>query len=77
MTGQKPEQNHASVGGTTGFFRNLFGSILRDLIKFVIIFALGTLGGAVICLYYGFPLVFSVVGGIAIFALAVAAFMAS
>jgi hypothetical protein len=43
----------------------------------VIIFALGTLGGAVICLYYGFPLVFSVVGGISIFAFAVAAFMAS
>jgi hypothetical protein len=77
VTDQKPEQNHVSVGGATGFFRNLFGSILRDLIKLVIIFALGTLGGAVICLYYGFPLVFSVVGGISIFAFAVAAFMAS
>jgi|APEBP8051072974_1049382.scaffolds.fasta_scaffold36322_2 hypothetical protein len=77
MTDRNPDKKSALADGATGFFSNLVSSILRDLMKLVIIFALGTLGGAVICFYYGFPLVFSFVGGIAIFAIAVAAFISS
>ncbi len=77
MADQTPDKKSILAEGTTGFFSNLVSSILRDLMKLVIIFALGTFGGAVICLYYGFPLVFSFVGGVAIFAIAVAAFISS
>lgn len=70
----RPDLESKKAGG---ILAGLLGSIVRDLMKLVIIFALGTVGGAAICLYYGFPLIFSFVGGIAIFAIAVAAFIAS
>jgi hypothetical protein len=47
------------------------------MMKLIIIFVLGTLGGAAICLYHGYPLVYSFIGGIAIFAIAVAAVIGS
>lgn len=77
MSNQDPEKKSAFAEGTAGFWSNLFSSILRDIMKLMVIFALGTLGGAAICLYYGFPLIYSFVGGIAIFAIAVAAFISS
>jgi len=61
----------------SGFFMSLLQGIVRDIVKLIVIFALGTAGGAIVCLYYGFSLAYSVVGGIAIFAIAVAAFISS
>ena len=69
-----PETNGST---TKSFFMRLIEGIIRDLVKLVVIFALGTAGGAIICLYYGFPLVYSVLGGAAIFVIVVAAFLAS
>ena len=77
MRDQDPEKKSVFAGGTAGFWSSLLHSILRDLVKLVAIFALGILGGAAICLYYGFPLIYSFAGGIAIFAIAVAAFISS
>ena len=68
----KPDINRSR---NAGFFGDLIRSIVNSFVKLMIIFMLGTTGGAVVCLYYGFPLIFSVGGGIAIFAIATAAFL--
>jgi hypothetical protein len=52
-----------------GFFATLLQGILRDLMRFVMAFALGTAGGAAICLYYGIPLILSLIGGVALLGL--------
>ena len=77
MSSQHSDKKSALAEGASGFWSSLLSSILRDLMKLVMIFALGTLGGAAICLYYGLPLAYSFVGGIAIFAIAVAAFISA
>jgi hypothetical protein len=53
----------------SGFFASLLKGILRDLMRLVMAFALGTAGGAAICLYYGAPLILSFIGGIALLGL--------
>ena len=58
--------------GERGFFASVFISLVRDLVKFVIAFALGTGAGAIVCWYYSIPLVFSLVGGILVLGLALA-----
>jgi hypothetical protein len=77
MADHQSNKKTVATNGVAGFWSSLFSSLLRDLMKLIVIFALGTLGGAMICLYYGFPIVFSFVGGIAIFVIAVAAFINS
>lgn len=49
--------------------------LLRDLMRLVLSFAVGTAAVGIACLYYGLPLVFSLAGGIAVlgFALALSA----
>lgn len=59
-------------GGVRGFFSSLFLGIARDVIKFIIAFAVGTGAGAIACWYYGVPLVFSLLGGILVLAVALA-----
>ena len=61
--------------GTTkerGFFASLLIGIVRDLLRFVLAFVVGTGAGAVVCWYYGIPLVFALVGGFLVLALALA-----
>jgi hypothetical protein len=53
----------------SGFFATLLKGILRDLMRLVMAFALGTAGGAAICLYYGVPLILSFIGGIVLLGL--------
>lgn len=50
-------------------------SLLRDLVRLVLAFAVGTAAAGIACLYYGLPLVLSLGGGIAVlgFALALSA----
>lgn len=59
--------------GIRGFFATLLQSLVRDVVKFITAFALGTGAGAIVCWYYGIPLAFSLIGGILVlgFALAV------
>ena len=61
------------AAGIRGFFTTLFQSLVRDVVKFITAFALGTGAGAIVCWYYGIPLAFSLLGGILVlgFALAV------
>jgi len=54
------------------FLKDLIKIGFDTLIKFVIAFGLGTAGGAVVCWYYGFPLGFSVVGGILVLGITLA-----
>ncbi len=65
----KPE---ISEGGVLGFLKSLLMSILRDLVKLVLSFIVGTGAGAIVCWYYGIPLGFSILGGILVLALALA-----
>lgn len=58
--------------GYRGFFASLFGSIIRDAVNLVVAFAVGTGGGAIVCWYYGMPIVFSILGGILVLGLALA-----
>lgn len=51
------------------FFSKLIRGIVQEVVKVVTAFGLGTAGGAALCLYYGIPLIFSLVGGIVLLAL--------
>lgn len=55
-------------GGVRGFLSSLLLGIVRDLVKFIIAFAVGTGAGAIACWYYGIPLGFSILGGILVLA---------
>ena len=57
-------------GGILGFLKSLLMSILRDLVKLVLAFIVGTGAGAIVCWYYGIPLAFSVIGGILVLGVA-------
>lgn len=46
------------------FFSGLVQSLLRDLFRFVIAFAIGTGVAGAVCLYYGFPLALALFGGL-------------
>lgn len=59
-------------GGVRGFLSSLFLGIARDLVKFIVAFVVGTGAGAIVCWYYGFPLGFSILGGILVLAVAMA-----
>ncbi len=53
-----------------GFLIELFASLAQSAFQFFIAFLLGTGAGAIVCWYYDIPLVFSVVGGILVLAVA-------
>jgi hypothetical protein len=55
-----------------GFFAELLMGLVRDAVKFVLAFAIGTGVSAIACWYYGIPLVFSLLGGILVLGLALA-----
>lgn len=59
-------------GGIRGFLASFFMGLVRDAVKFIIAFAVGTGAGAIVCWYYGIPLVFSVLGGILVLGFALA-----
>ena len=61
-----------SDGGFLGFLKELGASLLGALLKFILAFAVGTGAGALVCWYYGLPLVLSLVGGILVLGLALA-----
>ncbi len=55
-----------------GFFSSLLMGLVRDAVKLVIAFVVGTGAGAIVCWYYGIPLIFSLLGGILVLVLALA-----
>ena len=55
-----------------GFLVGLFRDLIRDAVRFIIAFALGTGAGALVCGYYGIPLIFALLGGILVLGLALA-----
>lgn len=55
-----------------GVVASFFLSLVRDLFKYVIAFAVGTGAGAIVCWYYGLPMFLSLLGGILVLALALA-----
>jgi hypothetical protein len=55
-----------------GFLASLFVGLVRDIIKMIVAFAVGTGAGAIVCWYYGIPLGFSILGGILVLGLALA-----
>ena len=55
-----------------GFFATLLQGLIRDTIGLLITFLIGTAAGAVICVYYGAPLIFSLVGGVLVLAIYIA-----
>lgn len=59
-------------GSSRGFFASFLMSLVRDAVKLFIAFAVGTGAGAIVCWYYGIPLVFSLLGGILVLGLALA-----
>jgi hypothetical protein len=48
---------------TRGFFPRLLRGILKELIVMAIVFGVATGISAAVCLYYGLPLILSLIGG--------------
>lgn len=58
------DKSDASQGWTfTSFLSDILKSFIGDLLRLVIVFAIGTAAGAAACLYYGFPVGLSLLGG--------------
>lgn len=55
-----------------GFFSSIFKGILRDLVWLFSAFMIGTTAVGIACLYYGIPLVFSLIGGLIVLGIALA-----
>ena len=55
-----------------GFLATLLQGLIRDTVGLWITFLIGTIAGAVICLYFGAPLIFSLLGGVLVLAVYVA-----
>jgi len=58
--------------GIGRFLASFAASLARDAFQMIVAFAVGTGAGAVACWYYGVPMVFSLLGGILVLALALA-----
>lgn len=72
MNDDRKEKVEIYEGGIRGFIADFVKSLLRDFVKFIIAFAVGTGAGAIVCWYYGIPLVFALLGGILVLGLALA-----
>jgi hypothetical protein len=72
MQDKQKDQAEPEVWSIRGFLSDLVGSLVRDFVKFIIAFTVGTGAGAIACLYYGIPLVFALAGGILVLGLALA-----
>ena len=59
-------------GKSRGFLATLLVDLVRDAVKYVIAFLIGTGAGAIVCWYYGIPLILSLLGGFLVLALALA-----
>ena len=46
------------------FFKELLKGGFNIILRFLVVFAIGTGAGAIACWYYNFPMIFSMVGGL-------------
>ena len=69
---ERKTQNENGEGQSRGFLVTLLVGLVRDAVKFIIAFGVGTGAGAIVRWYYGIPLVFSLLGGILVLGLALA-----
>lgn len=58
----RPDNSDSS--NAQGFLTSLIQGAIRDTIGMWVSVLIGTAVAAVICLYYGIPLIFSLVGGV-------------
>ncbi|MCH9696024.1 MAG: hypothetical protein K0U72_16030 [Gammaproteobacteria bacterium] len=72
MTDKENKNSEHAEGAERGFLASIFLGLVRDLVKFVIAFVVGTGGAAIACWYYGVPLGFSLIGGFVVLGLALA-----
>ena len=56
-------------GGVKGFLASFLLGLVRDAVKLVVAFAIGTGAGAIACWYYDVPMIFSLAGGILVLVL--------
>jgi hypothetical protein len=59
---------------TKSILGSLLHDIMRDAVRLLVAFLIGSGGGLIVCLYYGFPLIMSLFGGILVMALMLALF---
>ena len=71
MQNESNRESEAHENGK-GFLTSFLLSLVRDAVKLVIAFAVGTGAGAIACWYYGIPMIFSLLGGILVLAVALA-----
>ncbi len=69
-TDDRPDKPNAPE--KQGFLATLVQWIIRDTVRLWIPVFLGTVVGAVICLYIGAPIIFSLLGGVLVLAVYVA-----
>lgn len=70
MDDDKISKVEVSDANNRGFLASILIGLVRDFVKLIIAFAVGTGAGAVVCWYYGIPIGFSILGGILVLALA-------
>ena len=61
----------SAFGILRDFFVSVFTGLLRDTLRLLIAFCIGTVVSAGVCLYYGLPLVLSLIGGFIVLGVAV------
>ena len=66
------QTNRPATHKERGFFASPLFALLDGILKFITAFAVGTGAGALVCWYYGLPLVLSLLGGILVLGLALA-----
>jgi hypothetical protein len=72
MNEEKEKTSNANGGGFRSHLTSFFTSLVRDFVQLIIAFVVGSAGGALVCWYYGIPLVFSIAGGILVLGIALA-----
>lgn len=68
----EPSKEAGTHESGRGFLASFLLSLVRDAVKLVIAFAVGTGAGAIVCWYYGLPMIVSLLGGILVLAVALA-----
>ena len=62
------QSEQSKRGNTQGFLSSLIQGAIRDTISLWVSFLIGTVAGAVMWLYFGLPLIFSLLGGVLVLA---------
>lgn len=66
----RPEKTDGS--DKQGFLATLLQGLIRDTLGLWITFLIGTGAGAILCFYFGAPLIYSLLGGLLVLAVYVA-----